>query len=700
VNDLVSYLLAQARYRPVATARFAAGEMWRRGRLRLVNSLGANLPALPADSLRVRIGGFLPEGALEANAFQQAFPAAAESVRAEAEAVLRHGFCIFGERVHAGAEVDWHADWQSGYRWPLATHGDLRIVGAPPGTDVKRPWELARFHHLLPLGKAYVLTGDARFALEFAAQVRHFLSRNPYPQGIHWAMPMEAAIRAVNWTVAAAFFHDCAALEPEFWSELGRALFLHGRYVVAHREWNPVARGNHYLSCVAGMVHLGILFENHPEARRWLDFARAELVREMSAQVGDDGVAREGSSGYHAFLTELFTSSALLLARHDARRKAAHGNRWRTPRAAIAASCGPPFAERLERMFHFLAALLAGRERPPIWGDGDDGRLLPLCAKRVRPEQHLLTIGRALFDRPDWPAGCAGCEERWWRLGPGVSDFKSGAPSAPRPAGHGSSEAFPEAGFFFFSSSKITGGVRCGPLGVKGWANHAHCDQLSFDLCWEGRPVVVDPGSYVYSSDAAGRNLFRSTRYHNSPVVDGEEQNRFWPGLLFRMVDDTRSHLLCWEADEQQVEFAGEHRGYQRLSQRVRVERRIRLDRRQDALRVRDALHGSGSATLEWNWHFAPDIALTRLAGISAAAVPWNGQDDAQASPLELRAAWRAGPLLMRVWMPREWTSVETAEERGWVAPRYGRREEAPVLRVQAQAALPASVAFTFEEAR
>lgn len=45
MNDLVSYLLAQARYRPVATAKFAAGEIWRRGRLRLLDSLESDLPA-------------------------------------------------------------------------------------------------------------------------------------------------------------------------------------------------------------------------------------------------------------------------------------------------------------------------------------------------------------------------------------------------------------------------------------------------------------------------------------------------------------------------------------------------------------------------------------------------------------------------------------------------------------------------------
>ena len=90
--------------------------------------------------------------------------------------------------------MDWHRDPKTGHRWPLRTAGELRIVDAAPDADVKRPWELARFHHLLPLGKAYLLTREPRHAKEFTAQVSHWLKENPYPRGIHWAMPMEAAI--------------------------------------------------------------------------------------------------------------------------------------------------------------------------------------------------------------------------------------------------------------------------------------------------------------------------------------------------------------------------------------------------------------------------------------------------------------------------------------------------------------------------
>jgi hypothetical protein len=706
MNDLVSYLLAQARYRPVATAKFSAGEIWRRGRLRLVNSLERDLPSFSSCLLRSRFLPFYPARALQAAEFGSRYLRAAETALERAEAIHRHEFEILGKRYAYGAEIDWHRDAKSGYRWPLRNAGELRIVNASPEADVKGPWELARFHHLLPLAKAYLLTREPRHGVEFAAQILHWVKENPYPRGIHWAMPMEAAIRGVNWIAAGAFFAADEALEEPFWQEYLRALFLHGRFVYAHREWNPVARGNHYLACVVGLLHIGALFADQPEAQRWLRFARREFVREMNAQVREDGVAHEGSSGYHIFLTEMFLSGALLLTRLDASKDGAQADSlcYSAPEvwAQLAESCGKEFTARLDKMFEFVAALAAGRERTPILGDADDGRLLPYCAMETRaggPEgrpykgeieaaAHLLSVGRALFGRSDWPSDTHGCEEVWWRLGR--------APEPPSSPGcvFRESVAFHHSGYFFFASPRMRGSVRCGPLGINGWANHSHCDQLNVEFCWDGKPVVVDPGTYRYSGSAEERNEFRSTRAHNTVMVDGKEQNRFWPGLLFRMMDDTRSDAKVWRAGLERVEFVGEHSGYQRLRGKLGVTRRVALDRQRDILFIGDSLRGKGTHELEWFFHLAPGIAPERVE-------KWPGDPAAlaelapEAAGFLFQAAWRVGPLLMIAAAPEN-VQLEMILESGWVAPRYGQREEAAVIHFKCEAKLPVSVGFTF----
>ncbi len=682
MKDAASYLLAQAGRRPAATAQFAAAELWRRARMRFANSIEKRLPELPESSAPDRFRHFLPAGCLDADAYRAAFPDAVEPAIAAADRICDHDFEIFAQRAQLGPQIDWHRDWLSGHAWPVQPTAQESLPRAPEGADVKRPWELARFHHALALGKAYRLTRQPRYAAEFAAQVRHWIAENPYGRGIHWAMPMEAAIRAINWCAAAALFAGAPELGSDFWRVLLDSLYLHARHINAHREWNPVARGNHYLSCVAGLLHLGVLFADTQEGRGWLQFARGALAREMREQVAGDGVAHEGSSGYHCFVAELLLTASLLAARYDA--AAAGGNgKPQSLRALLGKSWGAEFTARLEKMFDFPAALLAGRVHAPVWGDADDGRVLPFCGATSGVASHVLRMGAAVFERDDWPPCEHRCEEGWWRTArdSGVVPIRANGPAT--------TAAFPRAGFFFFTSQRLRGSIRCGPLGVNGWANHAHCDQLSMEFCCDGQPLLVDPGSFAYSGDRDARNAFRSTRSHNCAVVNAQEQNRFWPGLLFRMVDDTRSRLLVWNAGADQIEFAGEHYGYTRLPENVTLGRRVLLDRRTDLLQIFDAVKGRGQANLEWNFTFAPGIELERYsAGAAPPGAPVPG--------VELLGAYRAGAMWLRIYGNDAVQRARATQQTGWLAPRFGQREPAPVAHFACRAALPAEIIFEF----
>lgn len=718
MSDLTQYLLAQAARRPLATARFAAGEAWRRSRRRWSNGIERSLPAFSTDSRAEHFAPFLPAGLISAD-YGRLFPERREQIQANANSICRHEFEIFGRQFAAGPAINWHRDYEAGHDWPCAPPGELRILNAPSGADVKRPWELARFHHGLTLGQAFFLTQDETYAREFAAQVLNWAQANPYPRGIHWAMPMEAGIRAVNLCTTGAFFVNAGALTRDFWQQFLALLFLHGRFLNLHREWNPVARGNHHLGCLLGLLCAGVLFRAESEARAWLRDAQAALRTEMDSQVGADGVAHEGASNYHAFVTEMMTAAAVVATR------ASSGDaRQPVSAATIEHAWGAAFRARLETLFDFPSALLEARRTPPILGDSDDGRLLPFCngsdagvlsreftAEASSPAaskseisnlkssfpargpfskpgttavQHVLATGRALFAGPQWPAPHPSCEQAWWMLGATEPPLPRSA-SRERPPVN----SFPGAGFYFFDSQRIRGSIRCGPLGVNGWANHAHCDQLNVEFCLDGEPVVVDPGTYLYSGDAQARNLFRGSRSHNAPVVDAAEQNRFWPGLLFRIMDDTRSVTLTWKESSDAVRFAGIHRGYERRPQRIVVQRELKLDRATHSLLIVDSLTGAGAASVEWFWQFAPAIAPQQAMPRSPPVCPVDAS-------LPLAAAWIAGPVEVQMWLSNSASEVRSEALDGWVAPRYGHRTRAKQLRVSCRTQFPLQAVFLF----
>jgi hypothetical protein len=97
---------------------------------------------------------------------------------------------------------------------------------------------------------------------------------------------------------------------------------------------------------------------------------------------------------------------------------------------------------------------------------------------------------------------------------------------------------------------------------------------------------------------------------------------------------------------------------------------------------------------MEWFFHLAPGFAPERVE-------KWSGDPAVlaelapEAAGFLFQAAWRVGPLLMIAAAP-ESLPLETKLESGWVAPRYGQREEASVIHFQCKAKMPANVGFAF----
>ena len=111
--------------------------------------------------------------------------------------------------------------------------------------------------------------------------------------------------------------------------------------------------------------------------------------------------------------------------------------------------------------------------------------------------------------------------------------------------------AYPDFGLFIYKSPRVYLAIRCGRGDVNQIGNHAHNDNLSFELALDGNLLVTDPGTYVYTPLPNMRNRFRSTAMHNTLVIDGREQNDWKEGRegLFSLRDRSKSESDCLSAD-------------------------------------------------------------------------------------------------------------------------------------------------------
>lgn len=80
--------------------------------------------------------------------------------------------------------------------------------------------------------------------------------------------------------------------------------------------------------------------------------------------------------------------------------------------------------------------------------------------------------------------------------------------------------------------------------------SHMHSDLLSFVYSIGKSEILVDSGSYVYTSDLDKHQEFRSTAKHNTIVVDGEEQHlREMPSAFMMKYNSTSKHLVLVQSD-------------------------------------------------------------------------------------------------------------------------------------------------------
>jgi ubiquinone/menaquinone biosynthesis C-methylase UbiE len=529
-------------------------------------------------------------------------PETVTAIIATAEMFLAHRFDLLGsgpfnpvdpDRPARGeyVPIDWFVDPVRHLRFPRdVPYEEWKLFEMQPGNaDIKYPWELARSQHWVTLAQAWQLTRESRFAVEIARELDDFVEANPVGIGINWTCTMDVAIRAANWCLALALLHDCREIGVEWWHRAYATLYNHAEFVFANLENKHEVTSNHFLSNVVGLHILAAEFVGVEEGAHWDNWCRQALETEIDEQVHEEGADFESSVPYHRLVTELFMASA---------RQARHQGRPLSAR----------YEYKLARMVEFLLATTRPDGLMALIGDCDDGRFhIFTYIEGWKPQdaRHLLAPAAALLNRPEWAAlaGPSGVWEAvWWGYDPALVPAGDAAELPPL------AQLFPEVGIAVARRGGNYLAITNGAVGTRGFGNHKHNDLLSFEYHCDGIPIIVDPGSFCYTSDFAARNLFRGTAYHNTIVVDGMEQNETNAEWIFRMFEKANPEHLGFAEDGDWVEYRGRHHGYERLERAVTHERSLRLNRATGLLLIEDRLGGAGEHEVKWHFHLAPGV--------------------------------------------------------------------------------------------
>ena len=106
-----------------------------------------------------------------------------------------------------------------------------------------------------------------------------------------------------------------------------------------------------------------------------------------------------------------------------------------------------------------------------------------------------------------------------------------------------------DSGYYLYKWNDWKLIVDAGATGPKYNAGHAHCDAMSFELFYQGKPVVANCGTYAYQCKE--RAFFRSTAAHNTVMIEGVEQSQCWSN--FRV--GTESEIVKIHAAKDQIDI-------------------------------------------------------------------------------------------------------------------------------------------------
>jgi hypothetical protein len=380
--------------------------------------------------------------------------------RAVAESVCAGRFTHAGLTLSLGVEPDW-------------TTREL-----PPDAEWRIEW--SKFYYGLSLAHAYRETGDGRYPRAWERLVRSWIEQVT----VGFDSSDVTARRVQNWIYAWDLFAS-APRAARFNAGFEDKLLASLAEQVAHLRAHLTPERNHRTLELYALFVAALALPQSDADGALLDFAVAQLHRNLLTDVRTDGVHREHSTHYHMLVLRSF-----LGARENARR--------------FNLTFPAGFDEHLEHACDF--AMHAHRP---------DGSIPALSDSDTASYVDLLALASDLFDRPDYlyvaTFGARGVAPKQRNV-----SFPDGGYFIQRSPWGAEEESFSDARFLIFDA------------GALGDGGHGHYDLLNVEIAAHGRPLVVDPGRYTYSEHGENwRRWFKGTAAHNTVCVDGLDQTPY-----------------------------------------------------------------------------------------------------------------------------------------------------------------------------
>lgn len=400
------------------------------------------------------------------------------------------------ECIEGSSKPKWHYDLNGFYFDANIFYKDIKIqanIGENIGPDIRTLWEKNRFNNIFFLG----INNSPD---KFFSDIKDWIDKNPYLYGPNWVCPMEVGIRSVNWVLGFMFFKDIKFGEPkqkfEFWEKFICSLYDHMIFIEQNWEIYDTRTNNHYLSDLLGYYYLLIFFDSlgAKNLKSKIIWVKKEFLKELDKQILPDGSSYEGSTAYHNLICEIVYYFKILSDQEELKN-----------------NYNKLLDQKFKNMCQFASYFYL--QDPKVKIPKQLTPLVPSVLRSSKSEveciegwrgQNFVTIG-------DNDSGkiVAGLPEKFFK----VTKFDN----LPEIA------HFKDFGVSVYKSPNIHITLRHHAYNKLQPSAHFHNDFLSITLAINNIPVIIDPGSYVYTASSYWRNYFRSAESHNGFYIKNLE---------------------------------------------------------------------------------------------------------------------------------------------------------------------------------
>jgi hypothetical protein len=421
-----------------------------------------------------------------------------------------------------------------------------------------------------------------------------WIEKNKYLYGFNWLCAMEVSIRLANWSIAHSLIKDLFISNKEQKKIFLKSIGEHFKFIYDNLEATiKTPLGNHYLSDIAGLMYAILFYPLLLNSEKVKLNLINELIEQINKQILDDGVSFENSIGYHRYVTEVFFYSGLICNKFNI-------------------NLGNGYWSKLENMIDFILHYVKPDGNAPLFGDSDDGFWHIIDNNQninINDHRYLLTLAGFYFKRIDFIKGGISITDnittlcKYFNIDIIYPDTNNSAIM---------SKSFNSGGVYIMRDKDIYLGIITKNNLGKSTQFHKHNDIFSFELNVNKKNIIVDSGTYCYTSDSNMRDEFRKTKSHNTLIVDNSEQEDLEKKGFFALPNICNYKLIKWEEGINTDVFKGE---LEKIinNNKIKHYRTFKLDKTNKSVYITDMVEGKGVHKLDWYFHLHPDIKIKTL---------------------------------------------------------------------------------------